>query len=82
AALASLHAHRIVPGANGMFLSTLVLDGQVRGTWRRTVRAKAVMLDAIPFTRMKSADKKAFAIPVERYAEYLGTPVTMAWADR
>ncbi|MEO8622000.1 MAG: winged helix DNA-binding domain-containing protein [bacterium] len=82
AALASLHAHRIVPGGNGVFYPTLVLDGRVCGTWRRTLRAKSVVLEATPFTRLKSADRKAFAIPAERYAEYLGSPVTIAWADR
>jgi hypothetical protein len=79
ASLAPRHAGRIVPGANGMFLATLVLDGQVRGTWRRSVRAKSVVLDATPFGRLKAAEKQAFAAPAERYARYLGTDVALAW---
>jgi hypothetical protein len=79
AALAPRYANRIVPGGNGMFLSTLVLDGQVRGTWRRAVRAKAVVLDATPFSRLRAAEKRAFAASLERYAHYLGTDVTLAW---
>jgi hypothetical protein len=79
AAIASRYAGRIVPGGNGMFLSTLVIDGRVHGTWRRAARAKAVELEASPFTRMAVARKRAFAAPAERYARYLGTGVTLSW---
>jgi hypothetical protein len=63
-----------------MFLSTLVLDGQVRGTWRRSVRAKSVVLEAAPFGRLSAAEKQAFAAPGGRYARYLGLEVKLSWA--
>jgi hypothetical protein len=81
AALAPRYADRIVPGGNGMFLSTLVLDGQVRGTWRRTSRQTSVVLEASPFVRLKASEKKAFAYPAERYGQFLGVPATVAWTD-
>ena len=81
AALPTRYAGRIVPGGNGMFLSTLVLDGQVCGTWRRTTHAKSVVIEASPFARLKASEKKAFAEPAERYARYLGVPVTVTWVD-
>ena len=34
AVLSPEHTHRIVPGGNGVFRPTVVLDGQVVGTWR------------------------------------------------
>ncbi|MEO8624953.1 MAG: winged helix DNA-binding domain-containing protein [bacterium] len=80
AALAPRYAERIVPGANGVFLSTLVLDGQVRGTWRRTTRAKSVEIDAIPFNRLKAPEKQAFVDALHRYAAFLGAPVNITWA--
>jgi hypothetical protein len=79
AALAPRHASRIVPGGNGMFLPTLVVDGRVRGTWRRSARAKSVVLEATPFSRLTATEKQAFAAPAERYAHYLGTSVTISW---
>ena len=79
AALAAKHSSRIVPGGNGMFLSTLVLDGQVCGTWRRTARAKSVEIEAMPFVRLKAAERKAFVAPAERYANFLGLPVSFTW---
>jgi DNA glycosylase AlkZ-like len=39
AVLAPEHADRIVPGGNGLFRPTIVVDGRVVGTWRRTARA-------------------------------------------
>jgi hypothetical protein len=35
---------RIVPGANGLFLPAVLVDGAVAGTWRRTQRAGAITL--------------------------------------
>jgi hypothetical protein len=81
AALAPRHSGRIVPGGNGMFLSTLVLDGQVCGTWRRTTRAKTVEIEASSFARLKASDKKEFARPVERYSTFLGAPANLTWSN-
>jgi hypothetical protein len=81
AALGARHSSRIVPGGNGMFLSTLVLDGQVCGTWRRTTRAKSVDVELAPFVRLKASDKKAFVTPAERYARFLGASVNVSWAS-
>jgi hypothetical protein len=80
AALESRHANRVVPGGNGVFLSTLLLDGQVCGTWRRTTRPKAVEIEASPFRRLKASDRKEFVRPAERYADFLGAPVKFTWA--
>ena len=79
AALTPHHASRIVPGGNGMFLSTLVLDSQVRGTWRRTPRAASVQVECVPFTRLSATDRKAFVEPANRYATYLGVTVDLSW---
>jgi len=43
-------ADRIVPGGNGMFRSTVVADGRVVGTWRRTGSGSRRKLTAEPFT--------------------------------
>jgi len=80
ASLAPRHAARVVPGANGVFLSTLVLDGQVRGTWRRTTRPKLIELEATSFGRLSASERKEFARPAERYSHFAGTPVRLTWS--
>jgi hypothetical protein len=79
AALPQKYAERVVPGANGVFLSTLVLDGQVRGTWRRETGPKGIVIEASPFGRFSAAEKESFAAPAERYARFLDVPVTIKW---
>ena len=51
-------AERIVPGNNGMFRPTVVLGGQVVGTWQWTGRAAKRVITATPFTSF-SADVEA-----------------------
>jgi hypothetical protein len=79
--LAPQHANRICPGANGMFVSTLVLDGRVVGTWRRSTRAQSVTIEATPFGRLSATRKKEFVEPADRYGRFLGLPVTLTWAS-
>jgi hypothetical protein len=79
AALPARYADRVVPGGNGVFLSTLVLDGQVRGTWRRETGPKGVVIEASPFGRFSAVEKQAFAEPAERYARFLEMPLKLEW---
>ena len=62
---------RIVPGGNGMFLPTLVVDGEIVGTWKRTETVRAVRISVIPFAPIASALAPVFA----RYGNFIGKPV-------
>jgi hypothetical protein len=55
-------ADRIVPGGNGMFRSTVVVDGRIAGTWRWTGRGAKRAVTSEPFTAFP--DDLAPAIPV------------------
>lgn len=50
AALPAEFADRIVPGGNGMFLPTVVDDGQVVGTWKHGGRGATRTVSATPFS--------------------------------
>ncbi|WP_219639856.1 winged helix DNA-binding domain-containing protein [Cohnella sp. CFH 77786] len=39
------HAPYIVPGGNGVFMPTVVIDGQVAGLWKRTVKKKGIDIE-------------------------------------
>lgn len=47
------HSDRVVPGGNGMFRSTVVLDGRVVGVWRRRTRRGQDELVLEPFTDLR-----------------------------
>ncbi|GAA3742193.1 winged helix DNA-binding domain-containing protein [Leifsonia bigeumensis] len=70
--LSAEHAERIVPGGNGMFQSTIVNDGLVVGTWRRTERARGVVVAAQPFSPLNATANKGFARESTAYARFLG----------
>ena len=53
----------------------LVIDGRVRGSWRRTVTAREARLDIRPFRPLSRAEDRALAADVARYRDFLGLPV-------
>ena len=53
--LAPEFAERIVPGNNGMFRPTVVLGGQIVGTWQWTGRGAKRTVTATPFTSFPDA---------------------------
>ncbi|HEX4662548.1 MAG TPA: winged helix DNA-binding domain-containing protein [Candidatus Saccharimonadales bacterium] len=72
AALVELHAQKIVPGNNGMFLPTIVIDGQVVGLWKRTIGAKSVKINLLPFEKLTGKDLEAIKKAAKRYGDFLG----------
>lgn len=52
--------------------SVIVLDGQIIGTWKRTLKAKTVNIETRFFDRPSSAGKEAVAAAARRYGEFLG----------
>lgn len=63
---------RIVPGNNGVFRPTIVLDGQVAGTWRRTARAKADIIDVELFESLPRRRQGLVEGAFEPYSHFLG----------
>jgi hypothetical protein len=78
AVLAAAHAEKVCPGGNGMFASTIVIDGSVVGTWKRAIKKSSVEIVASPFARLNKADRRAFDMAVERYAAFMGLPAVLA----
>ncbi|MEO8262021.1 MAG: winged helix DNA-binding domain-containing protein [Pseudolysinimonas sp.] len=73
------HWQTIVPGGNGMFLSTIVVDGQVVGTWRRQkTTKKEITLALFPFSELSPTTLRAATRRLRRYAEFLQIEVRFA----
>lgn len=81
AVLDAAHAEKVCPGGNGMFFSTIVIDGRVVGTWKRVIKKAGIEITATAFTSLSQADKKRFAVAAKRYGEFLAMPVNILWAD-
>jgi hypothetical protein len=67
------YSDKIVPGGNGVFKPTIVIDGQVVGTWQRKVRSKYIELDLHPFTPALHAAHIQDA--ADRYSRFLEMPI-------
>lgn len=72
AILAPDHSQAIVPGGNGVFRPTIVVDGAIAGTWRRTVRAHEVVVQAEPFAPLPRPAQAGLREAVEGYGAFLG----------
>ncbi|MDB6079327.1 MAG: winged helix DNA-binding protein, partial [Akkermansiaceae bacterium] len=79
--LAKEHAERIVPGGNGMFLPMVMDEGQVTGTWKRTLKAKSATVTIQPFRKLSKAKIAAIAKAAKIYGEFLNLPVVCEFQE-
>jgi hypothetical protein len=77
AALAPEHSQAVVPGGNGMFLPTIVADGEVVGTWRRTVNAREIVVDPMPFGPLPGPVREGLVEAARAYGAFLGKPARL-----
>jgi hypothetical protein len=59
------------------FNSVVVLDGQVAGRWRRTLRRDGVVVEAALHAPLDDAQRRALADAVDRHGSFLGLPATL-----
>ncbi len=78
AVLDAAHADKICPGGNGMFASTIVINGRVAGTWKRTIKKSSIDIVATPFAPLKKAERRAFDEAAGRYASFMSLPATLS----
>ncbi|MFJ3036077.1 winged helix DNA-binding domain-containing protein [Curtobacterium pusillum] len=80
AQLDPVHADRVVPGGNGIFLPMAVLRGRVVGAWTRTERSRDVRVALTPFEPLDAAAVRALDAAARRYARFLAAPVSFSVA--
>jgi hypothetical protein len=65
----------IHPTRNGMVSATLLVDGRIAGTWRRTLGRGGVTVELLPFAPLSARRRRALAAAARRYARFLGLPL-------
>ncbi len=68
----------IVPGGNGVFRSTICMDGRAVATWTRTIRHDRVDVDVISFEPLSKRRTAEATAALERYAQFLGLPLRLS----
>jgi hypothetical protein len=57
---------------NGIFGPTIVVDGQIVGTWKRSFKKDAVIITQELFTPLSEAQNQAIEAATERYCRFVG----------
>jgi DNA glycosylase AlkZ-like len=68
----------VAPSSNGIFLSTIIINGRVAGTWKRSLQKKNVRIDLDPFRTLTKAEMRGIRVASERYGEFLGVAVEIS----
>jgi Winged helix DNA-binding domain len=74
-------AGRIIPGGNGVFLPTIVVNGRVAGTWKRALKKNAVVITGTAFAKIGPAETRACVKAAERYGAFLGLAAELRWGE-
>jgi hypothetical protein len=77
AVLEAVYSPQITPGNNGVFSPTIVIDGRVAGTWKRTFKKGTVVITLNPFTSLSEAQSQAIAVAARRYGSFVGMSATV-----
>ena len=72
------HANKVVPGGNGIFFPIIVVDGQIRGTWKRTKYARKSVITLQPFSKMTAKELISASQAAKQYGDFIGQPVELA----
>ena len=75
------HTHKLDP-RGGLLANTMMLDGQVIGTWKRTFKKNSVVIEANSFVPLNDAETHAFAASANRYGQFLQMSVDASLVAR
>lgn len=60
----------LVKSGNAVFNNSVVIDGKISGTWRRTVKKQIVTVETNPFVPFNNTEQQAVLAAAERYREF------------
>ncbi len=75
------HHHKLDARGNILFMHTILINGQVAGTWKRTIKTKSVEIDLKPFRPLTKAEQSALNNEVKRFSKFLGLPPVIIQAN-
>lgn len=66
---------------NGIFRPTILIDGKIRGTWKKERKKNYEQITLLPFTKLTTKEKKQVDVAVDRYSKYLATELQIAYGE-
>lgn len=77
----SSHVNKLDARSNPLFQHTIVINGQVAGTWKRTLKKDTVIIEINPFTPFTKSEKQTIIAAAENYGRFLEMPVALSKLD-
>jgi hypothetical protein len=77
-AIDAARAANMIARSNSAFANHVAIDGELAGSWSRTIRANAVLIEVSPYKKLTPLQIRAVASAVECYGEYLGLTASLA----
>ena len=74
----SSHVDKLDARSNPLFQHTLVINGQVAGTWKRTLKKDAVIIEINPFAPLTKSEKQTVSAATKKYGEFLELSVAFS----
>lgn len=78
--LDAAHKQAIIPGGNGVFQATIVRDGRVIGTWKRSLTKKNAVVSVRPLVVLTAPERARVQEALEPYARFIGLPLLVRWS--
>jgi len=77
--VATEHKQAIIPGGNGVFQPTIVRDGRVIATWKRSPAKRRTVVEVRPLVRIGGPHRAPVQDALESYARFTGWPLQVRW---
>lgn len=71
------NAEKVCPGQNGMFFPTMVIDGRMVGTWKRSFKKGQVIISPQPFEPLSAEDMERFIAVIQPFGDFLQMPLVV-----
>ena len=75
------HNQKLDSRGNVLFQNTIVVNGQVMGTWKRALKKSEVVIELTPFTKFTKAENHAVTDAAERFGRFLELPVSLIYKE-
>jgi hypothetical protein len=69
---------QVIPSSTDVLGHVIVIDGQVVGTWKRTLTPGTVSIDARLYRSLTGAETRHLTRAAERYGRFLNTPIELS----
>lgn len=69
---------KLIP-LNGIFSPTIVVNGRIEGTWKRTVKKNVLQMESMPFQPFSDARKQAVVKASKPFSKFMALPVDWAF---